>query len=172
MKRSLILISIGVIIFSILLGLRACQAKRDKGIVSPILRADVDEKIIVNPSKHSLVIINRQGTQALVLPDRASSIEVLKTGKLRLTVPQYGFIVSPFIGIGWGGQLNDYVGCDLFYWKRLDVGMAFSFDRELKIRSLGFPLVLSATIWHNMRLSLGYEAFGSKTIHGFVSVRL
>lgn len=154
-------------------GLYKCQRKRDTNIISPLLGPNVKEKIIVNPLRHSLVIVTAEGTKVTTLPDRPSSIEILTTGVVRVTAPQWGYEITPFVGIGWSGQLNDYIGLDGFYWKRLDLGTAFSFDRDLKIKSLGFPLVLSYAVWHHTRLSIGYEMFGpTHAIHGFVSVRL
>lgn len=155
------------------LGLYKCQRKRDQDISNPLLGPGVKEKIIVNPLRHSIVIITAEGTKATTLPDRLSSIEIYKDGRVKTQIPQYGFEHTFFVGIGWGGQLNDYIGIDAFYWKRLDLGTAFSFDRDLKVKSLGFPLILSYTVWHNTRLSVGYEAVGpTNAFHGFVSVRL
>lgn len=155
------------------LSLYSCQRKRDVNISSPALGPGVKEKIIVNPLRHSLIVITADGTKVTRLPDRPSSIEIYKDGRVKTTAPQWGFEHTVFVGIGWGGQLNDYIGIDYFYWKRLDLGTAFSFDRNLKIKALGFPLILSYTVWHNTRLSLGYEAVGpTHAFHGFVSVRL
>jgi len=154
-------------------GLYKCQRKRDSDISSPLLGPNVKEKIILNPLRHSIVIITAEGTKVTTLPDRPSSIEIYKDGRVKTSIPQWGYEAVPFIGIGWGGQLNDYIGIDGFYWKRLDFGTAFSFDRDLKIKAIGFPLVLSYAVWHNTRLSIGYEMFGpTHAIHGFVSVRL
>lgn len=166
--------AIGIVVaLGLAFGLYKCQRKRDVGISNPVLGPNIKEKIIVNPLRHSLVIITAEGTKATTLPDRPSSIEILKDGKVVVHAPQWGWEAVPFIGIGWGGQLNDYIGVDGFYWKRMDVGTAFSFDRDLKIKALGFPLVLSYAVWHNTRLSIGYEAFGpTHALHGFVSVRL
>ncbi len=154
-------------------GLYKCQRKRDTIISNPVLAPGVKEKIIINPLRHSIVIVTPEGTKVTNLPDRPSSIEIFKDGKVKVMAPQWGYEAVPFIGIGYSNQLNDYIGLDVFYWKRLDLGTAFSFDRNLKVKSLGFPLVLSYTVWHRARLSLGYEIFGpTHTIHGFVSVRI
>jgi hypothetical protein len=167
----------GAIILAVTLGLAfglyKCQRQRDISIGNPILGPNVKEKIILNPLRHSIVIITTEGIKATTLPDRPSSIEIYKDGKVKTIIPQWGYEAVPFIGIGWSGQLNDYVGIDGFYWKRLDVGTAFSFDRDLKVKSIGFPFVLSYAVWHNTRLSVGYEMFGpTHAVHGLVSVRL
>lgn len=169
MNRLVLIVATSILILSI--GVYVYTHKRDTGIIQTVLKPDVQEKIIVNPALHSLIIITDKGTEALSLPDRASSIEILKTGKLRLTVPQCGFEHSPFIGIGYSSQVNDYLGLDVFYWKRLDFGISFGFDR-LKLQSLSAPLMISYTIWHNTRLTFGVEPFGKHEVHGLVSVRL
>lgn len=171
-KRNFIGLSVIIASTIGLISLRACQTKRDVRIASKILAPDVAEKIIINPNKHTLVIISNKGTEALSLPDHTSSIEVLKSGKLRLTVPHWGYEVEPFIGIGYSTQLNDYIGADFFYWKRLDLGAAFGFDRNLKIKALDFPVILSYTVYHRLRLSIGVEPFGEHSVNGLISVRI
>lgn len=156
-----------------LLGLKSCQNKRDETIANTTLASGVKEKIIINPLKHTVTVITASGKKTTTLSDHASSIEIFQNGKVKTSLPQTGFEAVPFVGIGYSTQLNDYIGCDFYYWKRLDIGTAFSFDRDLKIHSLGFPIILSYAVWHNVRLSLGVEPLGpSHTIHGLVSVRL
>ncbi len=171
MNRLYLLGGAGVVILVIFLTVWH-QRKTETKIVSRILPADVQEKLIIDPTHHSLIILSDKGTKAITLPNRPSSIEVLKNGKLRLNVPQYGWEHSPFIGIGYSTQLNDYIGLDLWYWKQIDLGTSFGFDRNLKIRTLGFPIVISYTVYHNMRLSIGVEPFGEHNIHGLISVRI
>lgn len=155
-----------------LFALRSCQKKRDTEIANPNLPPEVKEKIIINPIKRTIIIATKSGTTVTTLPDRPSSIELLNTGKVRIRAPQWGFEALPYIGIGYSQRVNDYVGLDFFYWKKLDAGIAFSFDR-LKVNSLGLPLTVSYTVWHNLRLTVGYEMIGSKKdVHGLVSVRI
>lgn len=173
MKRLFIQMGIGLIALSSLLGFRACQKKHDAGTNSTTLGPNTSEKIIVDGLRHTIVIVKPSGTTVTSLPTRPASIEIMKDGKVVVTAPQYGFEAVPFIGIGYSSQLNDYIGLDLYYWKRLDLGLAFSFDRDLKIKALGFPVVLSYAIWHNTRISIGLEPVGpTHSIHGMVSVRL
>lgn len=173
MKRLFYIIGLNLIVLGSLLGFRACQKKHDSKTSSAVLGPNTAEKLIVDGLRHTITIVKPEGTTVTSLPIRPSSVEIMKDGKVIVTAPQYGFEAVPFIGIGYSSQLNDYIGCDLYYWKRLDLGVAFSFDRELKIKALGFPVVLSYAIWHNTRLSIGLEPVGpSHSIHGMVSVRL
>lgn len=172
MKKYLITGAVIIAIIVGLFGLRSCQKKRDTAIANPNLSPDVKEKIIINPLKRTIIVATKTHTTVTTLPDRPTSIELLNDGKVRVSVPQWGFEAIPYIGIGYSRQVNDYIGLDFFYWKKLDAGFAFSFDR-LKVDSLGLPLTLSYTVWHNLRLTVGYEMIGShKDIHGLVSVRI
>ncbi len=172
MKKYLLTAGLVLVAAVALFSLRSCQKKRDTQIANPILAPDVKEKITINPLKRTLIVATQTGTTVTTLPDRPSSIELLKNGKVRVSAPQWGFEAIPYIGIGYSRQVNDYIGLDFFYWKKLDAGFAFSFDR-LKVDSLGLPLTLSYTVWHNLRLTVGYEMIGShKDIHGLVSVRI
>lgn len=172
MKKYLITGAVIIAIVAGLFGLRSCQKKRDTAIANPNLSPDVKEKIIINPLKRTIIIATKNGTTVTTLPDRPTSIELMNDGKVRVRAPQWGFEAIPYIGIGYSQQVNDYAGLDFFYWKKLDAGIAFSFDR-LKVDSLGLPLTLSYTVWHNLRLTVGYEMIGPrKNIHGLVSVRI
>lgn len=172
MKTYLIRGGIVLLIIAVLLGLWFKQKKRDTEIANPNLPADVKQKIIINPVKRTLIISTASGTTVTTLPDRPSSIELLNNGKVRIRVPQWGFQAMPYIGIGYSRQVNDYIGLDFLYWKRLDLGLAFGFDR-LKVESLSLPLTVSYTIWHNLRVTVGYSFVGqNKDVHGLVSVRI
>lgn len=172
MKKYLIIGGGSILLAALLLLLRSCQQKRDTEIANPNLPPDVKQKIIVNPLKRTLIISTQAGTTVTTLPDRPSSIELLNTGKVRIRAPQYGFEIIPYIGIGYSRQVNDYIGLDFFYWKKFDLGVSLSFDR-LKIDSLGLPITASYTVWHNLRLTVGYELIGPrKDVHGLISVRI
>ena len=172
MKKYLITGGVVIAIVVTLFGLRACQKKRDTQIANPNLPPGVKEKIIVNPIKRTIIMSTKTGTTVTTLPDRPSSIEISDTGKVTVRVPQWGFEALPYIGIGYSQQVNDYVGLDFFYWKQLDAGVAFGFDR-LQVGSLSLPLTISYTVWHNLRITAGYSFVGDrKEVHGLLSVRI
>lgn len=172
MKTYLIRGGIILLIIALLVGLWFKQKKRDTEIANPNLQPGVKEKIIVNPVKRTLIIATKTSTTVTTLPDRPSSIEFLDNGKVVVRAPQWGFQAMPYIGIGYSRQVNDYIGLDFLYWKRLDLGFAFGFDR-LKVDSLSLPLTVSYTVWHNLRVTVGYNFVGqSKDVHGLVSVRI
>lgn len=153
-----------------LLSLKTCQTKRDVEIADTRLAANTSEKIIVNPLKRTLTVITAHGETITVLPDHPSSIEIMKSGKVKINSPQQGFEAVPFIGIGYNRSLNDYLGADFYYWKRLDLGAAFSFDRDLSFRNVSLIGFISYTVWNNSRLSVGIDTRGG--VHGAITVRL
>lgn len=172
-KHYLAIGGVWILVLLSLIGLKSCQNKRDDAIANTSLAEGVKEKIIINPLARTVTVITAKGSKTTTLSDHASSVEIFQNGNVKTTLPQHGFEAVPFAGIGYSSQLNDYIGIDFYYWKRLDIGTAFSFDRDLKVRSLGFPVVVSFAVYHNIRLSLGVEPFGpSHAIHGLVSVRL
>lgn len=152
------------------LGLWFHLHKRDVKIESTTLSPNVAEKLIINPGNHSLIVINDKGTNVTRLPDRPSSIEFMKDGAVKITAPQSGFEAVPFIGIGYSQSLNDYIGLDYFYWKRLDFGVAFSFDRDVSFKHTALIALVSYNVWRNSQLSVGVDTAGH--VHGLVSVRL
>ena len=146
--------------------------KRDAQIVSPILGPGIREKIIIDSLHRRLTIVTAKGSDTLSLPDRPSSIEISNEGTVKVIAPQFGYEHTPFIGIGYSKQLNDYIGMDFYYWKSLDLGAAISFDRNFKVKALDMPVVLSYTVYHRLRISVGVEPFGEHSIHGLLSVRI
>ena len=153
-------------------GLWFYSHKQNVDIKSPILGPGVREKVIIDSLHRKLTVITDKGPEILSLPDRPASIEILTTGVVRVSAPQFGYEHSPFIGIGYSKQLNDYIGMDFYYWKNVDFGAAVSFDRNFKIKALDTPVVMSYTIYHRLRISVGVEPFGEHNIHGLLSVRI
>ena len=172
MKTYLIIAGVALLVVGALLLQYKRQEKQEQAITSEKLKPDVKEKIIIDGLRKKLTVINDKGTKLITLPDRPATIELLKGGDVRITAPQHGFQRIFFIGIGYSNQLNNYVGLDLYYWKQLDIGTAFSFDRSLKVKEIGFPIMLSYTVYHRLRLSIGLEPFGEHRVHGLVSVRI
>lgn len=166
-KISIVAASVAAIVA--LLWFRHIQTKHDMAVNSPVLSQDVREKIVINPLQHTIAVVTKGSVSVTTLPTRPSSIELLTNGTLRVIAPQYGFEAVPFIGLGFSRSLNDYIGCDFWYWKRLDVGAAVGFDR-LSLDKASIGVMTSFTVWHNTRLTLGVDTAGH--VHGLVSVRL
>ncbi len=152
------------------LGLRACETKQQEQIASTTLKAGVREKIIINPTKHIVSVTTSAGTKVTHLPDRASSIEIFKDGRVKATVPQIGYEHLPFIGYGFSHVWKVTAGCDLVYFKGLDLGPAIMFAPNNVFDSMRVAGVLSYTVWSNTRVGVSIDHLG--TFGMFVTVRL
>ena len=133
-----------------------------------VLPSNDTEQIRVDPGTHKLVIVTKRGTQTLTLPDRQSTIDVLKSGQVKITAPQTGFEHHLFVA----GVIADYAriggGMDLWYFKRLDVGIGMA-DR------LGpyLPALFAKATYNvkgNLQLGLVYQS--NKYIGGVIAVRI
>ena len=136
---------------------RGCQKRHDQNNLSTVLAPDVRQKITVDPRHHSLVIISRDGSSVLTLPDRPSSIEIMNTGKVKVNSPQFGLEASPFLGAAFslrGGLLG--AGLDILYWKRLDLGLG-AVVNPVYVQDTSVFLSISYRVWSNTSLAIGLD---------------
>src|SRR5229473_686209 len=118
---------IGLIVFVLgsvfLLGRCGRRTTDTKNMLPAVLPSNEVERIQVNPDNHTLTIVTKTGTKTVTLPDRTSTIDVLKTGGVKVTSPQFGLEHHLFIGIAVSDDARLGIGADMFYWKRLDLGV-------------------------------------------------
>src|ERR1700686_828490 len=134
---------------------RGCQKKHDLATSSTILAPDVKEKLIIDPRKHTIVIVSRDGTKVSTLPDRPSSIEILNNGKVRVNSPQFGTEIRPFLAGAYtlnGGKLG--AGVDLVYYKRVDVGLGFA-TNPTYVQDTTIFIGVSMFVYSNTSIMLG-----------------
>lgn len=140
------------------------QKIQDHNTGALILPSSDNEKIVVDPSTHKITIINASGSHTNFLPDRPSSIEVRKTGEVVVTARQAGVEHALYFG---GGFQSDNVrvcsGVDLLYYKRVDGGLFIS-DEIKDLRTPRIGVSLSYTVWHDTRLTLGFDNVGSPNV--------
>jgi len=136
--------------------MRACDKQRDRLVSSPSLPAGDVAKIVVNPTRRTLTIVQAGKTRTITLPDRPSSIEVGKRGQIKITARQFGTEVLPFAGILADPQAQGaaaVVGADGLYFKRLDLGAGLAWGGEhTAVRGVA---LLSYAVYDNVRLSAG-----------------
>lgn len=137
-----------------------------------VLPVNDRETITVDPIHHRIEVLTASGLKTETLPDRKSTVEVRKDGQIKIVAPQTGFETRPFVGLGFGNGFRGYIGADLWYFKKLDLGLGAVTPKlsnpELTDTRLG--MFASYAVYDNTRLSLGYDT--SKTIHVLLSVRL
>jgi hypothetical protein len=130
-----------------------CSRSKPKSPIS--LPAADTEQIIVNPSNHTITIVNAKGKTTETLPDRPSTIDVLKTGQVKVTSPQLGLEFRPFVGVQMSSAFHIVGGLDLLYFKRLDLGLGFGGEPGNHT-----PIVfakVSYNIWSNVGAGVTYD---------------
>lgn len=166
-RRELVLfILLALLLVGVWLFMRHKDQVVDHKAADTTLAPGVVDKLIVDPDKHTLIVVTSSKEEHLFLPDRPSSIEINKNGQVTVTSKQYGTEIKPFGGVGYSDSFRLYGGVDLAYWKKLDGGLFGS-------ASLKYPVRLgpcfSYTVYDNTRLTLGID--NAKDINGFVSWR-
>lgn len=96
----------------------------------PILPKEDKEQIIVDTRHHTITRVTEKGTQVTYLPEKPTVIDLRKGGDVVVHSPQYGYQVRPYVGLVFSDDARGALGLDLFYFKRLNVGMgmALRFD--------------------------------------------
>ncbi len=129
MVKRYLLIALGVVILVLSLGLiHRKDVKQDQAIQCKVLPPDVREKIIVDPRRKKITIITPERTDELFLPDRPTSIEIPKTGPVRISRRTYGFEMAPFASLVVTDTLRAGVGIDGFYWNKFNIGSGIGFN--------------------------------------------
>jgi hypothetical protein len=167
------IVSVGALLAGVFLWGRCSRTNPPNGPVpAAVLPKNDTEQITVNPGKHTITVITSSGQKTVTLPDRTTTIDVLKNGQVAIKSPQIGFETRPFIGVGLGEGVRAYFGADLGYFKKADFGLALATPKLGGSEYNDFRGVVKASynVYSNTSLNLGYDT--SKTIHVFLSVRL
>lgn len=135
--------------------LRHRDRKIDRSTSSTVLAPGIQEKLIVNPDTHKLTIVLPSGSQELFLPDRPSSIEIDKNGRVIVTAKKWGSELKMFGGIQASDAFRLAVGIDGLYYKRLDLGLGIA-DKIGNYVPVGFGKV-SYNFWSHLQAGLTYD---------------
>jgi hypothetical protein len=133
------------------------QAKTDTNTSSQLLAPNVEEKIIINPLHRTITIVKPGHTKTLDLPDRPTSIELMKNDGLRIVSPQYGVEARPFVGVGYNlrsGLVS--IGTDVFYYKKLDLGLGLAVD-PVKLQDTSIFFGMSCFVYSNTSVGIGLD---------------
>ena len=153
-KRYLIIAGLCSMV-SVWLYMRGHDKRVDVNTSSTTLGPNVAEKLIINPANHTLVMVPSSGhTQTVFLPDRPSSIEVGKDGKVKVSVRAFGTEVVPFIGFAYSDQARLALGVSGLYWHKWEVGISAYPSVSGKF-SFRLGPVCSYNIYDNTSLFLG-----------------
>ena len=126
------------------------------------------EEIIVDPVKHTLIVVKPTGNQTMTLPDHQSVIDFHKDGSVKITSPQSGLEHRFFFGIQGSNMFLVAAGMDGAYFKKLDVGLGVA-DGFGEHTPIVFAQV-SYNFYSNCRIGLTYGM--DRLIGGSITVRL
>ena len=157
-KKSYILFSIVTLgIVALFLKFRSCDRQKDVNNETTTLAPNESEKIIVDPVRHKITVVTREHVKTLTLPDRPSSISLLKHDGVKINSPQFGTEIRPFLGAAYtleGGKLVG--GVEVFYWKSLDAGLGISVNPKL-VQDTRCVFNIAYMIYSNSSIFLGLD---------------
>lgn len=145
---------------------RGCA--KQKSAAPAVLPPNDTEQIVVDPSRHTISMLTRTGRKTVTLPDRPSTIDVLKDGQVKVTSQQIGFEHHLFIAALGADHARLGFGMDGWYFKRLDVGGGIA-------DQIGnYTPVLFAKATYNVKgnLQLGLVYQSNQYIGGILAVRV
>jgi len=135
-----------------------CNRSAVRNPQQPIVLPSNDiEQIHVNPSNHTITIITPKGNETLTLPDRQSTIDIHKDGTTKVTAKQFGLECHPFTGVGYGAGFRAYLGADVLYFKKLDLGLTGISPSPSGPSDIRLGAFISYNFYSNTRISLGID---------------
>lgn len=149
------LVSVGAVLAGVFLWGR-CSRPNSHTAPNPttVLPKDDKEQIIIDPIHKSLIVVNSGSTRTMTLPDRRSVIDIRKDGTINVTSPQFGLERRLFGGIYASNKFRIAAGVDLWYFKKLDLGVGLAGEIGPHL-----PIVfgqVSYNVWSNCRVGLAY----------------
>lgn len=154
-KRYLVSILSAILALGIFIHMRGCDKRKDQITAGLTLGPNEKEKVIVDPFRKHLTVVTPTYTKVLDLPDRPSSITVMKDNSVKVTAPQYGTELMPFLAVSYdliGGKIDG--GFDLFYWKKLDFGGGIAVN-PVRVQDTTLFLGFSLFVWDNSSIFFG-----------------
>lgn len=133
-----------------------------------VLPKEDKEQILIDPVKHTLIIVKPTGNETLTLPDHPSTVDIRKDGTVKITSPQWGLERRFFFGAQGSSAFRLAAGLDGAYFKKLDVGIGVANAIGAKT-----PIVfgkLSYNFYDNMQIGITYGT--DRLIGGAITVRL
>lgn len=126
------------------------------------------EQITVNPATHQLIILRPNQRIVETLPDRASTIDIRKDGRVVVTSKQFGLEHHMFIGLIGAEHIRIGAGLDGLYYKKLDLGIGIADQAGMYT-----PIVFVKATYNikgNLQIGLVYQS--NQYVGGVLSARL
>lgn len=87
---------------------------------------------LINPLRHEITFVTPKGVTKRFLPDTPSKLTLKKDGTVTITISEYGFQMRPFVGGAILEKPLITAGLDLFYYKRINLGVGAATDGVAK----------------------------------------
>jgi hypothetical protein len=154
-------------------GFKACrkvQKKQDSAANSTVLTPDQKEKIVVDPTKHTITVITPTKTTTTYLPDRPTQVIENKDGSITVIDHKYGTEIRPYLGVGgaFDGTPRVHIGSDFFYFHKMDLGLGLD-TNPANLKDVRANLNLSYNFYSNT--SIAFSLDNHKTPGIFLKVR-
>lgn len=152
---------LALIVIGGLFGFKACrkvQQKQDKQATSTVLAPDQQEKITVDPTKHTITVVTKNGSTTTYLPDRPTQIIESTNGKLSVIDHKFGTEVKLYAGFGSDLEFAPRVhaGIDFFYWNKFDLGTGLAFNTS-HLKDTRIDLNLSYNFYSNTSIAFSLD---------------
>ena len=158
-------------VLGVTFGLGRCKRNAISGpeLATPaVLPSNDKEQILVDPIRHTLIIVKPTGNTTLTLPDHSSTIDIRKDGTVQVMSPQFGWEHRPFVGVHGSDYFRIAAGMDAYYFKKLDLGFGAA-GRIGNFTPIAF-VQLSYSFYDNCRIGVAYGT--NRYIGGTLTVRL
>jgi hypothetical protein len=157
---------LGVIILLAVFGFKGCrkvEKKQDSVTKSTVLTPDQKEKIVVDPTKHTITITTKKAdgtdqTTTTFLPDRPTAVIESNDGKISLIDHKFGTEIRPYLGVGGAldGTPRVHVGSDLFYFHKMDLGIGLD-TNPAHLKDVRANLNLSYNFYSNTSIAFSFD---------------
>lgn len=136
---------------------RHFQHKQDTQVLNTALAPNEEAKVIIDPTRRQMTIVTSGHIKTMTLPDRPSSISLLKGDGIKIVSPQIGTELRPFLMGAYtldGGKLGG--GIDLLYYKRFDLGVGMMLNPSY-VQNTTLFLGASVFVYSNTSLMIGLD---------------
>lgn len=157
---SVFLVLVGVFLYG--------RCSKPKAKLSTVIPSNDTEQIIIDPIHHTIITTDAHNHQTVTtLPDRQSVIDIHKDGSVQVTSAQWGKELRPFGGLAFSDAARLSIGADVFYWKKLDLGLGV--QTQFNVNNIRMNIQISYNVYSNLHAGLTYD--NHKTLGGVLYVR-
>lgn len=137
----------------------ACQRwpvdsiKPQKGAISPAMPG-VITRVAIKPRERKIYKIQpMKPTEEFYLPPEGATADLTDKGNIEIRIKPAGAVFRPYIGLSLARTTNLELGADVFYWKRVAVGLGLQYGSA----GLGASAHVGYNFWRSFNAGVGYD---------------